>query len=78
MSHCYVAIKKDRPGAYAACADLEDMPAETAKFVATEIKRGAKVERVTTEKARSMLGEYVKWQKEQERLGNTHVPGLYR
>lgn len=57
---CYVAMRPGVPGAYAACADMASMPKETARFVADEIKRGAIVERVPTEDARRLLGEYIK------------------
>lgn len=64
---CYVAKHADTPGAYAACADLPECKADTAKFVAAEIKNGAHVERVPTEEARRLLVEYIDWKGRQKK-----------
>jgi hypothetical protein len=58
---CYVARKEGQPGAYAACADMKDLPKETARFISDMVKEGAYVERVPTQTARDMLGEWLKW-----------------
>ena len=62
---CYVAKKAGTPGAYAACGDSADHAKDTAKFVAAEIRRGSTVERVPTEEARTLLGEYIQWRSNQ-------------
>lgn len=64
---CYVAKHPGTPGAYAACADLPEYQADTAKFVAAEIKNGAQIERVPTEEARRLLGKYINWKGKQKK-----------
>lgn len=61
VDFCYVASKPGQPGAYAACADMPEYPKDTANFVSGEIRRGATVQRVPSEQARTMLGEWLKW-----------------
>jgi hypothetical protein len=63
---CYVAKHPNTPGAYAACADLPEYASDTAKFVASEIKSGATVERVPTVEARRLLGVYIRWKGKQK------------
>jgi hypothetical protein len=59
--YCYVASKPGKPGAYAACSDADDYKAQAAKFCAREIKAGGVIQRVTSAKARTMLGEWLEW-----------------
>ena len=67
QTFCYVARKEGAAGAYAACSANAEFSKEAAKFCASEIRRGAMVERVTTEKARELLTEYLKWREADEK-----------
>lgn len=62
-AYCYVCIKPDTPGAYAAAVDIPECAADNAKMVAKALRKGHKVERVPVEQARTMLGEYLNWRK---------------
>ena len=58
---CYVAKAEGQPGCFAACADMKEHPKDTARFVSENIRKGHVVERVTSQQARDMLGEWLKW-----------------
>lgn len=60
---CYVACKEGEPGAYAACADMKELPQETRRFVTDMMKEGAYIERVPTQQARDMLGVWLAFDK---------------
>lgn len=61
---CYIARVEGQPGCFAACADMKEHPKDTARFVAEHVRKGHIVERVTSEKARDMLGQWLKWDQE--------------
>ncbi len=74
---CYVAKAPGIPGAYAACADMIlEHPKDTADFISKEQKRGAVIERVPTQQARDLLGEFIKWQSAEEKRTGKH-PRLF-
>ena len=74
---CYVAKAPGIPGAYAAHADMIlERPKDTAAFIAKEQKRGAIVERVETQQARDLLGEFIKWQTAEKQRTGKH-PKLF-
>ena len=60
-AYCYVGMQPGEPGAFAACVDNPDRAKDTAKFVSRIIKKGGTVDRVTVEKAREMLKEWIEW-----------------
>ena len=60
-AYCYVGTQPGEPGASSACVDIPDHAKDTAKFVAGIIKKGGTVDRVTVEKAREMLKEWIEW-----------------
>lgn len=57
----YVAVDQAQPGAaWAACVDDPRWPKETAKDVASWVRKGATVMRVTPEVAREMMMKWVR------------------
>lgn len=75
--YCYVAKAPGIPGAYAACADMIlTLPRETASFIAKEQRRGAIVERVPSQTARELMGEFLKWQSAETKRTGKH-PKLF-
>lgn len=64
--YCYAAMREGEPGAYAICADMKDMPEETACFVSQRVKEGASVIRVDAATATEMLNRWIGWKHSQK------------
>ena len=64
VEHCYVASKEGEPGAFAVCADIPEYKKRTADFVSAALRKGHTVNRVTTEEARTLLQEWLQFDKQ--------------
>lgn len=70
---CYVAADPSQPGAAWACVvDVPEDRSRNASTIAGWIRRGARVERVTVEAARKMLG---RWQRPEKHTGQAYIVG---
>lgn len=66
---CYVAADPEQPGAaWAAAVDDPKYAKDNAKEVATWIKKGANVMRVTTQTARDMLAKWERPEKKRAKV----------